>query len=143
MIPEVLKEFPVTLWLMVQWGEMDAYQHVNNTVYFRYFESARVLYLQKIGFEDYSRTGGIGPILGYTQCKFLKPLTYPDQVIVGARTLELREDRFIMELKIYSEKLGKLAAVGTADMVAFDYRENRKARLPDAIRKRIEELEGK
>lgn len=140
--PDELRDCPVIIHLTVQWGEMDAYQHVNNTVYFRYFESARVLYLQKIGFEDYSKHGGIGPILGHTQCKFLKPLTYPDEVIVGARTMELKEDRFIMELKLFSTKLQKLAAVGTADMVAFNYLEGRKATLPETIQSRIRELEG-
>lgn len=140
---EPLSDYPVVIELPVQWGDMDAFQHVNNTMYFRYFESARIAYIQKLGFADPSETGGIGPILGHTQCKFLKPLTYPDRILVGARTTEIRDDRFIMELAIFSTRLQKLAAVGTADMVAFDYRLNRKAVLPQGVRRRIEELEKK
>ncbi|RMD94766.1 MAG: acyl-CoA thioesterase [Calditrichaeota bacterium] len=143
MTPKELEHFPAVIRINVQWGEMDAYQHVNNTVYFRYFESARIAYLQKLNFSDPAQTGGIGPILGHTQCKFIRPLAFPDTVSVAARTIEIREDRFIMELKIYSHKLGKLAAVGTADMVAFDYQNFRKARLPQSIRESIEALEGR
>lgn len=140
--PDLLQAFPVVVEIDVAWGEMDAYQHVNNTIYFRYFESARIAYLDRIDFADHAKNGGIGPILGHTQCKFLKPLTYPDRIFAGARTTEIRDDRYVMELQIYSENWQKLAAVGTADMVAFDYANNRKAALPAHIRANIEALEG-
>lgn len=136
-----LAEFPVVIDVKVAWGEMDAYQHVNNIMYFRYFESARIAYLDEIDFADREKNGGIGPILGHTQCKYIRALTYPDSLYVGARTIEIREDRYIMELKIYSHKHEAIAAVGTADMVAYDYINNRKATLPDRVRANIEKLE--
>lgn len=43
-----LEGFPVVIELPVVWGEMDAFAHVNNVVYFRYFESARIAYLERI-----------------------------------------------------------------------------------------------
>ena len=46
---ELLALYPVTLALRVAWGDMDAFQHVNNTVYFRYFESARIAYREWFG----------------------------------------------------------------------------------------------
>ena len=49
-VPEALAGWPVILRIPVQWGEMDAYGHVNNTVMFRYFESARVDDLAKCCF---------------------------------------------------------------------------------------------
>ncbi|MDQ7065969.1 MAG: thioesterase family protein [candidate division KSB1 bacterium] len=142
-MPENLRDYPAIIQINVQWGEMDAYQHVNNTVFFRYFESARIVYLEKIQFVDLNQNGGLGPILGHTQCKFIRPLTYPDTILVGARTSELRDDRFVMDLKIYSTQQQAVAAVGTADMVIFDYRQNRKAALPDSLRARISEVEGR
>lgn len=143
MADKYLESFPVVIDLKVAWGEMDAYQHVNNIIYFRYFESARIAYLEHIDFADRLNNAGIGPILGHTQCKYLRPLTYPDSLCVGARTTEIRDDRYLMELKIYSHRHEAIAAIGTADMVAFDYNENRKAKLPLQIRQNIEKLEGK
>ena len=143
MSDKYLESFPVVIDLNVAWGDMDSYQHVNNTVYFRYFESARIVYLERIDFADRLKNDGIGPILGHTQCKYLKPLTFPDSICVGARTTEIRDDRYIMELKIYSHRHEAIAALGTADMVAFDYNDNCKVQLPLQIRENIEMLEGK
>ncbi len=138
---DLLEQSPVVIKTPVAWGEMDAFQHVNNIVYFRYFESARLAYFERIHFDDPAVHGGIGPILAHTQCRFRKPLTYPDTISIGARVTEIRDDRFVMELRIFSQRLQKIAAEGTAEIVAFDYRQNKKAALPDAVRERIRELE--
>ena len=70
--------------------------HVNNIVYFRYFESARLAYFERVGFLDEMKRSGVGPILATTQCRFRKPLTYPDRIRVGATVKNLREDHFTM-----------------------------------------------
>ena len=49
-LAEIFRGFPIVIELPVQWGEMDAYGHVNNTVLFRYFESARMAYFERCGF---------------------------------------------------------------------------------------------
>src|SRR5687767_1167703 len=53
----------VTVEIPVQWGDMDAFGHVNNTVYFRWFESARIAYFEKIGLNERMRRDRKGPIL--------------------------------------------------------------------------------
>lgn len=143
MNPDLLKDFPVIIEIPVAWGEMDAFQHVNNIVYFRYFESGRMAYFERIGFDETMSQTGIGPILAHTQCRYRKALTYPDTVTVGTRVTALSEDRFTMEICLMSRKLQKISAEGTAELVAFDYRENCKAPLPEEIRKNIEALEGR
>ena len=69
------------LQIPVQWGDMDAFQHVNNTVYFRYFENARLEYFRRPGWFEFERATGIGPILASTQARFRRPLTYPDTIV--------------------------------------------------------------
>jgi len=81
----LLTSYPVVIEFSVAWGDMDAFQHVNNVMYFKYFESARIAYFEKIKFQDYMEKTAIGPILANTQCTFKIPLTYPDQVSVGAK----------------------------------------------------------
>lgn len=140
---DLLGGFPVVVTLPVQWGEMDYFRHVNNTVFFRYFESARIAYLDRIGFREEAEAEGLGPILASTHARFRRPLTYPDTVRVGARATEVGEDRFTMEYLAVSEKLGAVAAEGGGVLVAFDYRAGRKAPLPDQVRRAIERLEGR
>lgn len=136
-----LHSFPIIVQFPVAWGEMDALGHVNNTVYFRYFESARVAYLTKIKFIDPASNSGIGSILASTQCDFRKALTYPDTVAIGARVTEISSDRFTMEYRVVSQRLQKIAAEGKGVIVSYNYREKRKENLPETIRKNIQLLE--
>ncbi|MGZ6208377.1 MAG: acyl-CoA thioesterase, partial [Syntrophales bacterium] len=76
----LLKDYPVIIEFPVAWGEMDAMNHVNNIVYFRYFESARIAYFEKADMFSYMTETGIGPILATISCKFKIPLSYPDKV---------------------------------------------------------------
>src|SRR4051812_27249954 len=56
----------VTVEIPVAWGDMDAFGHVNNTVYFRWFESARIAYFEKIGLNERMKRDKKGPILART-----------------------------------------------------------------------------
>ncbi len=141
--PRPLDGFPVTITLPVVWGEMDAFGHVNNIVYFRYFESARMAYFDEIGYGEHMERTGVGPILARTGCVFRAPLSYPDTIDVGARVSELGEDRFTMGYRVVSQKLGEVAAEGEGRIVNLDYRHQRKAPLPDPVRAAIEQLEGR
>ncbi len=138
---ELLKTYPVIIEIPVAWGEMDSLGHVNNIVYFRYFESARMAYFDKMELWGYMEETGIGPILASTQCRFRLPLEYPDTVSVGARVSEVGEDRFPMEYLIVSHRHGQVAAEGVGLIVTYDYREKKKAALTDEIRKRIQQVE--
>src|SRR6516164_7851744 len=100
-----LAGFPVIVELPVVWGEMDSYRHVNNVVYFRYFESARLEYFRRLGWFDYEKETGIGPILAATQARYRKPLTYPDIISVGARISALGVDRCTMDYLLVSHCL--------------------------------------
>jgi acyl-CoA thioester hydrolase len=140
---EFLDGFPAVVELPVVWGEMDAFAHVNNVVYFRYFETARIAYCDKIGFLETIKASGIGPILASVRCDFRKPLTFPDKIFVGVMISEMSADRFLMQHRIVSEKLQKIAAEGESLIVSYDYRVGRKAPIPDDVRKKIEKLEGR
>ena len=136
-----LNDFPVVIQLPVVWGEMDAYGHVNNIVFFRYFETARMAYFEEIQFGEPSNPSDVGPILASTNCRFRRPLSYPDTIHVGARVSEMGEDRFTMEYQIYSEEHGDIAAKGEGVIVSYDYAVQQKAPLPDDVRQRIEALD--
>lgn len=139
---DILKNYPVTIEIPLAWGEMDAFQHVNNIVYFRYFESARIAYFEKIDYMEFMQKTGIGPILASTQCQFKFPLTYPDMVTVGAKIADIYEDRFMMHYCVVSHKFQKLAAEGQGLVVSYNYKKDQKTCLPDEIRQRILDLEG-
>jgi len=136
-----LEGYPVVVEIPVAWGEMDAFQHVNNVAYFRYFESARIVYSEKLGLHEHKERTGIGPILGSTSCKYKLPLTYPDTVSVGAKITGVEGDRFWMKYVVVSRRHQRIAAEGDGLVVMYDYRAGRKVAVPDEIKKRIAALE--
>lgn len=140
---DLLIDYPSTIDIPVAWGEMDALGHVNNIVYFRYFETGRAHYLRQVGFFAWeSRNVAIGPILASIDCRFRYPLVYPDTITVGVRTVALGEDRFTVHHRIVSQTAGRIAAEGEGVIVAYDYEQTQKTRLPDAVRHAILLLEG-
>ncbi len=142
-IEELLKGFPVIVEQAIDWGDMDSFQHVNNIVYFRYFENSRIEYLRRIGWVEVEQETGVGPIVSALEAKFRKPLTFPDIISIGARLGTLGEDRFTLQHIIVSHDLAAIATEGEGTIVTFNYRENRKAPVPEKMREKIRKLEGK
>lgn len=139
---ELLKDYPVVVELPVAWGDMDAFAHVNNTRYFRWFEDGRIAYFVAVGIPEIKDGTGIGPILAATSCRFRIPLTYPDRVWVGTRVSAFEPERFTMQYAVVSERHGKVAAEGEGQLVAFDYRAGKKAAYPAELGDRIARLQG-
>jgi acyl-CoA thioester hydrolase len=136
-----LGKWPVTIELPVQWGDMDAFGHVNNVAYLRWFESARIAYFERAGI----LTGmpDLGPILARQEIDYRLPLRYPDRLLVSATVSKLGGTSLTMSLRLRSQKHERaIAAEGVAVIVHFDYRAGRKVALPEDLRQRIEALEA-
>ncbi|MFN7085766.1 MAG: acyl-CoA thioesterase [Burkholderiales bacterium] len=84
--------------LKVRWGDMDALGHVNNAVYFRYLEQARISWLDALGVPMLEN--GCGPVIVKAACEFLKPITYPATVAIA----------------VYLEKVGRSSVTVTHDI---------------------------
>jgi len=110
-------------------------------VHFRYFEIARIAYLERLGVIETLGAAGVAAILASTHCRFRAPLTYPDELAVGARVTDIGADRVTMEYAVASAKLARIAAEGGAVVVAFDRRRGCKIELPPELRARIEAIE--
>ena len=141
-IDTLLAGFPVIVQLPVVWGEMDSYRHVNNVVYFRYFENARLEYFRRMRWFEFEKETGIGPILAATQARFRKPLTYPDTISVGACISAIGTDRCTMDYLLVSHALQAIAADGQGTIVTFHYPQGKKVPMPDELRRRIEQLQS-
>ena len=138
----IIDGFHILAHVPVAWGEMDAFGHVNNVVYFRYFETARIAYFREIGLLEHMDRTGVGPILAETRCRFRRPLTFPDSLRLGVRVTSIAGDGFQMAYRVYSDALDTHAAEGDGRIVIFDYTAGSKAALPPDIQARIEALEA-
>jgi acyl-CoA thioester hydrolase len=143
-----LELYPVVIRLPVQWGEQDAFGHVNNIVYFRWFESARIAYLERIGLGEKhaGKTAAgtdLGPILAAINCNYRKQIKYPDVVQIGARITRIGRSSITMAHALWSEANSAVAADGESTVVVFDYVANSPQRVPDEYRALIEKIEGR
>lgn len=139
----LLADFRVAVTLPVQWGEQDPFGHVNHVTYFRWYESSRIAYAEKVGLMALHRDSGIGPILASIANDYRRQLTYPDTVHVGVRVARIGVASITLEHKIFSEHQRALAAEGTSTLVVFDYKAQRPTRVPEPLRLAIEALEGR
>lgn len=134
--------FKVQVNLPVQWGEMDAFGHVNNAVYFKYFETARLAYFNAVGVMKDMQNKQIGPILAETSCQFKRALVFPDQIVVGANVVESHEHGFLMQYGIYSEQQQTVSSLGNGRIVMVDYQTGNKVKPSVELKQQIERLES-
>lgn len=133
--------YPVRVSIPVAWGEMDSLGHVNNIMYFRYFETARIEYFRALGMK-LPPDDGVGPILASTRCDFRLPVSYPDRLEVRAGISRIGRSSYTMLYEIHSEALGAVAATGEGVVVNYDYKAARSAPLSEDMLARIRQLES-
>ena len=136
-----MKEYPIVTEIPVAWGEMDAMGHVNNIIYFRYFETARVFYFARINALKFIKKLGLGPILKSTTCDFKAPLSFPDKVYAGTKVSVLEDDAFTMKYIVFSQVLNRISAEGIGEFVFYDYKQKKRAAIPEQVVRRIQRLE--
>ena len=132
------EQYPYTMEGRVEWADMDAFQHVNNTIYLRYFERVRMELMRDCGVMDYLEKHNQGPILASTDCRFKLPLAYPDPILIGTRIEEIGEDSFVMAYAVYSVNAERIAAEGSGRIVYYDYSAGGKAPIPRELRKTMQ-----
>lgn len=129
----------VVIELPVQWGDMDAFGHVNNTRFFTWFESARIALFERIGVAS-AGPSAVAPILATTTCNYLAPLHYPAQLRVSARCTKVGETSLTMEYEIACGD--RVHARGSSVAVLVDSGSSAKVRVPDAVRAAIAAIDA-
>jgi acyl-CoA thioester hydrolase len=117
----------------IRWGDQDAMGHVNNTVYFRYMEQARIEWLESFGFST-AVTQTQGPVIVNASCTFLIPFTYPGTI--DCRMFSGHPGRSSLpthyELRLEGED--RIYAEGAAKLVWIDIATGKSIALPEALR---------
>ena len=116
----------------VRWGDMDAFGHVNNTVYFRYMEQARIEWMASL--MDLSQPATVAPVLVNAQCDFLRSLKYPDQIEVAMYIATPGRSSFETHYEIF--RLGEqkiLCAQGKGKVVWVDSILEKSVPLPESV----------
>lgn len=121
--------------MAIRWGDMDAFGHVNNTVYFRYLEQARIEWLETLGRPiDHFQ----GPVLVNAQCSFLRQLRYPGDIEVYCRMGTVGRSSVEMTYEIRRvDSPDVIVAEGSSKLVWIDFKLEKSVPLPDAVREKL------
>lgn len=126
-----MKEFVTEVPL--RWGDMDAMAHLNNVMYFRLMEEARIQWFRQFGFATLPT--GEAPILAHAACDFVRAMSYPGVALV--RQTVTRVGRSSVEMNLVLEKKdepGVIYATGRTVIVWYDYAAGKSKAWPEAIR---------
>lgn len=139
---EQLAQYPIRFSIPVQWGDQDSFGHVNNLLYLRWCESARIQYLVEIGLWQMYVQERVGPILASIQCNYRQPVVFPDQVHTGAKVTRVGNSSFQMDHLIVSEAQG-VVADASSTLVVYDYKRASSCPIPDDVREQIRKIEAR
>ena len=133
----MLSDYPIVHIQPVAWGDMDAFAHVNNVLYYRYMESARIRYMDELNVFQHE----VYTVVASNQCKYIRPVFYPDQLKIGVRVEEMRNSAIRMSYLLYSEQQQAIVALGEAVIVCVDKENMLKMPIPEIIRQKVIEIE--
>ena len=135
-----MTSFPIEVNISVAWGDMDAFGHVNNVQYMRYFETARVKYFDNMMTGDDSKSS-IQPVLAAISANFKAPVVYPDTLNCKIGVIKMGNSSLQMSCEMYNQK-GLLVVEAFCTIVIFDFIKGKPTGIPDNIRNFIERIEG-
>lgn len=131
-------------WVSVptRFRDLDPMNHVNSTVYFMYFEVARLDYFGSIGITDLREPGKRGIPLVSQTCNYRQQVFHPSTLEVGVRCSEIREKTVLLDYEIYLEGSDTLVTDGKSVSAWVDLTVPKAIPLPGALRDALTGFEG-
>jgi acyl-CoA thioester hydrolase len=128
--------FPIT----TRWMDNDAYGHVNNVVYYSYFDTVVNHYLIERDVLDIENSPVIGLVIE-TGCSYFRPITFPDRVTAGLRVAHLGNSSVRYEIGLFRNDETTACAQGHFVHVYVDRGSRRAAEIPDAMRQALAQIQ--
>ena len=125
--------YPVTLKLRIDWSELDLFGHVNNVMFLKYIQAARVSYWERTILYQRYLDEKKGPMLASVTCDFRKPLFYPGDVIIKTGLAFVGNTSFGLNHQLFNDQ-NELVAESKDVMVYFNFITNTKMEVPEDIR---------
>ena len=137
--PPSRADFVVFEDLQSRWSDNDAYGHINNAVYYSFFDTAVNRYLIQNNVLDILKSEIIGLVIE-TQCKYFSPIVYPDLIHVGMKVTHLGNSSVKFEVAIFKNDDDIASAIGHFVHVYVDRKSNKSTLIPQNVRTLLEGL---
>eukprot|EP01127_Copromyxa_protea_P011791 TRINITY_DN2993_c0_g1_i2.p1 TRINITY_DN2993_c0_g1~~TRINITY_DN2993_c0_g1_i2.p1 ORF type:complete len:152 (+),score=18.13 TRINITY_DN2993_c0_g1_i2:42-497(+) len=137
-----LCDFPFTLSITTRWSDNDVYGHVNNVIYYSWFDTIINSFLIKEAQLDIKNSSVIG-ICAESSCKYKKSVVYPDIIIGGLRVANIGNSSVRYEVGIFKEGEQSISAFGYFVHVFTDRETGRPVPIPSLLRSKLESIKTK
>jgi acyl-CoA thioester hydrolase len=137
--PLTRADFPHVLDITTRWMDNDVYGHINNVVYYSFFDTVVNRYLIDNKALDF-RDGKVIGLVVETSCSYFKPVAYPDRITAALAVEHLGNSSVRYRLAVFRNDDDAAAAQGHFVHVYVDRATNRPVTLPDALRNALERI---
>ncbi len=137
--PATRSAFKAWRTLTTRWSDNDAYGHVNNAIFYQWFDSAVNAWLIEQGMLDIIRGDPIALVVE-TRCRYFAPLAYPQDVEVGLAVAKLGRSSIHYRIGVFGAGEERVAAQGEFVHVVVDRMSRRPIEIPDAWREKLETI---
>ncbi len=138
-VPSKLEDYLHRLTIPTRWADNDVYGHVNNSVYYFYFDTVLNKWLIEAGLLKIGQSEIIGLVVG-TSCDFFAPITFPDNVVAGLRAARVGNSSVTYEIGLFRNDETTASAQGHFTHVYVNEATRRPAPLSDKMRKKLGEI---
>ena len=122
--------------LRIDWSELDAFGHVNNVMFMKYVQAARLNYIETIGLMNLYRTQNIGFMVAETNCQYKKELQYPGNIAINTKLAFVKNTSFSLEHTLANDDRD-IVAIAKDVLVVFDFTKKEKCLIPEEIKIKI------
>lgn len=127
--------------ISTRWMDNDVYGHINNVVYYSFFDTVVNGYLVEQGALDIANSPVIGLVVE-TRCNYFKPVAFPDKIRAGLRVAHLGTSSVRYEVGIFRDGETQAAAQGHFVHVYVERASGRPAPLPETLKRALAKLEA-
>jgi len=137
--PDTLTSYPHHLTLPTRWADNDVYGHVNNSVYYFYFDTVVNRWLIDNGLLEIGKSETIGLVVG-TSCDFFAPISFPEDVVAGLRAAKIGTSSVTYEIGLFRNDETTASAQGSFTHVYVDEKTRRPTPISDDMRAKLKTI---
>ena len=137
--PNTLNSYPHHLTLPTRWADNDVYGHVNNSVYYFYFDTVVNRWLIDNGLLEIGKSETIGLVVG-TSCDYFASISFPDNIVAGLRTAKIGTSSVTYEIGLFRNAETTASAQGSFTHVYVNEKNRRPAPISDKMKLKLKEI---
>ena len=137
--PNSLKSYPHKLTIPTRWADNDVYGHVNNSVYYFYFDTVVNRWLIDNGLLEIGKSETIGLVVG-TSCDYFSPISFPDKIVAGLRAAKVGSSSVTYEIGLFRNDETTASAQGSFVHVYVDEKTRRPVKISEWMKDSLTQI---